>query len=501
VTAVRAAIYCRVSRDREGAGLAVTRQEADCRELVADRGWSVHDVYVDNDLSASVDGRRRRKRPPRPDYERLLRDVRSGVVDVVVAWHTDRLHRQPIELEEWIDACAAHSVTVYTVKAGHLDLSNPAGRMIARQLGAAARFEAEYKADRSRRKHEELATDGKASGSLRAFGHDENGKEHPTEGPIVRDLVKRLLAGESLRSLTQWLIDNEVKTVRGGQWRPVTLAGILPAARLSGQREWTPGSGQVGDRQAQGRGRGFGIIVNSSGPWAPIITPEETEQVRALLKAPSRKTTRPATYLLSGGLLVCGVCGARMNSHTDGGRKTRRYACIRKPGPRGGVGLSAPCGKVSVVAEPVDALVAARFLQALRDTDVTSSSEAAEDPAVQAVMERVEEDQKALERLTHDLYVRRIIGEPEYLSARKVLEGRINEANAVLASNARVKSRSRSVVGAEGSIIESWDEMSMDQRRTLLGAVIERVVVMPVAKEDRGRPRFDPERIKVEWAA
>ena len=51
-SAVACAIYVRISEDRAGAGLGVARQEQDCRELAARRGWDVHDVYVDNDTEA-----------------------------------------------------------------------------------------------------------------------------------------------------------------------------------------------------------------------------------------------------------------------------------------------------------------------------------------------------------------------------------------------------------------------------------------------------------------
>jgi site-specific DNA recombinase len=45
-------IYCRISRDRVGAGLGVERQEEDCRDLANRLRWDVVDVYTDNDLSA-----------------------------------------------------------------------------------------------------------------------------------------------------------------------------------------------------------------------------------------------------------------------------------------------------------------------------------------------------------------------------------------------------------------------------------------------------------------
>jgi len=55
----RAAIYCRLSQDRTGAGVVVERQERDCRTLAEQLGWSVDQVFVDNDVSAY----RRSRRP------------------------------------------------------------------------------------------------------------------------------------------------------------------------------------------------------------------------------------------------------------------------------------------------------------------------------------------------------------------------------------------------------------------------------------------------------
>ena len=41
---------------------------------------------------------------------------------------------------------------------------------------------------------------------------------------MIRDMVARFLAGESLRSLATWLDDNEVRSVYGKPWRTTTLA-------------------------------------------------------------------------------------------------------------------------------------------------------------------------------------------------------------------------------------------------------------------------------------
>jgi site-specific DNA recombinase len=52
VTVRRAAIYCRISQDRAGAGLGVERQREDCAALADRLGWNVVETFTDNDLSA-----------------------------------------------------------------------------------------------------------------------------------------------------------------------------------------------------------------------------------------------------------------------------------------------------------------------------------------------------------------------------------------------------------------------------------------------------------------
>src|SRR5580704_5677342 len=159
LTVIRIAIYCRISRDEQGYAVGVHDQAKRCRELIAERwpgaviivlGCSCReclrfgvppDVYCDNDITA--EGKRRR-----PHYERLLADIEAGRVDIVVAGHTDRLHRNIIELEGYINACDPRGVETHTVKAGELDLTTASGRMVARMLGAAARHELERMMER-----------------------------------------------------------------------------------------------------------------------------------------------------------------------------------------------------------------------------------------------------------------------------------------------------------------------------------------------------------------
>ena len=152
-----ASIYCRISRDRVGAGLGVATQEADCRELARKLGWTIVTVHTDNDLSAHS-GRRR------PGYEALLTEIRAGEIGGVLAWHTDRLHRSPVELEAYVTACETHGVVTHTVKAGQLDLSTASGLMVARILGATARHEVDHMIERQKRAKKRSAEAGQVEG-------------------------------------------------------------------------------------------------------------------------------------------------------------------------------------------------------------------------------------------------------------------------------------------------------------------------------------------------
>lgn len=192
---IRAGIYARISSDREGDSLAISRQLADCEQLAERNGWRVVERYVDPDISA-YGGK------PRPEYARMLEEIEAGVVEAVLVYHADRLHRHPRELEDFIDLCQRQRIKLATVT-GEIDLSTGDGQLIARIQGAVARKESDDKSRRIRRKHEELAQAGRHSGGgTRPFGFEaERRTIRPEEAATIRECARRALAGDSLRSL------------------------------------------------------------------------------------------------------------------------------------------------------------------------------------------------------------------------------------------------------------------------------------------------------------
>lgn len=456
-----AGIYCRISRDPTGAELGVRRQEDDCRELAARRGWDVTDVYVDDDRSA-YSGK------PRPGYDRLLDDLAAGRIDAVVAWHPDRLHRRPVELEAFIDVVERTGAKVATVQSGELDLATPSGRMTARVVGAVARHESEHKSARLRRKHEELAQAGKlAGGGSRPFGYlDDRVTVDTDEARLIREAAARFLAGESLRSLCADWNGRGVPTSTGAAWSPTVMRRLLGSPRIAGLREH--------------RGEVVGPAV-----WPAIIDPVDHRRVRALLDDPARLTWRPGRrYLLTGGIARCGRCGAALvaRPRDDG---ARCYVCAT--GPTGG------CGRLKILAEPLEELVAGAVLDRV---DHLGLVDAATPPAEQDDDGMVEVEQ--LERRFAELGEMWAAGEisrTEWLAARDAVERRLRTARAALADNVRTTGPLDQWKGREGALTAVWDDLNLDQRRAIVAAVIDRVTVGPAV---RGRNRFDPDRVELD---
>jgi hypothetical protein len=200
---------------------------------------------------------------------------------------------------------------------------------MARVLGAFARKESDNSSWRIRRKHEELAQAGRPSGGgTRPFGYEvDRLTTRPAEAATIRDCAGRALAGDSLRSICVDLKRSGVPTVTGAEWKPQTLKRILTSARISGQREHQ------------------GEIV-AKAQWPEIITPAETQRLRAKLNDPERRTNRSARRYLLASLLRCQHCGNRLYSRPrDDG--ARRYVCASGPGFEG-------CGKLTIMAEPLE---------------------------------------------------------------------------------------------------------------------------------------------------
>lgn len=457
ISDMRAAVYCRISADPTGQQAGVRRQEDDCRRLADDLGWTVADVFVDNDLSAST-GKRR------PAYERLLAAVEAGEIDAIIAWHPDRLYRLTRELERIIDVVRGAGAEVRTVTAGEVDLSTPSGRMVARIIGATAQGEVEHKAERQRAANRRAAEAGRLSGrGRRAFGYAPDRSEVvEAEAEVVREVADRLLAGESQTSVCRDLNERGITTTAGNPWRPARLREMIRSPHLAGLRSH--------------RGE---VVARAT--WPAIL--DEVTHRRLARAFDGRRRTTVRRHLLSG-LLVCGaplghsrVCGAAMYGVHLASLDQTIYRCMRREGYAG-------CGRLSIGVE-VEGWLCARVAIAYDRVDDDG------DDRRDRLVEAVADADGRLAELSR-MWAEGELARSEWQAAREVHQRRLDEAERALREADASEQRVRDAVDVRRKLAEGdvWT------RRALVERVVERVVVAPALP---GRAKFDPGRLTVDW--
>ncbi|WP_430376729.1 recombinase family protein [Streptomyces sp. B1-3] len=491
----RVGIYVRISDDREGAGLGVKRQEGDCRLLAASLGWTVVELYDDNDMSAS------NRRKKRKGYHRMMADIESGHIDAVIAWHPDRLYRQPRELEDLMDLLDSPDLDVElrTVTAGAIKLTTSDERMLARIQVAIAKREVEHKSERIRRKIQELVEAGAIHNSgHRAFGYDRHfdgtgprrkitGESvNEQEAAYIRDWADRALEGETLYSLVIEANDNGVLTSTGGPWSYQGMRALLRSGRIAGLKEH------------KGEIKGKAV-------WPAIISAEKHTALRALLntkteeyraKHGDRKTTA-RKYPLSG-LLRCTckvphVIGEQCSCKEQGRQHHKMKTSPRSDRPIGvytcakdGGGCGARTIQIPDLERAMERLLFAQLEEV--EAEVV---EDAEDPRT-----ALEEKLGKLERRKAELEEELDEGDRpvrEITDALTRVKGRISTVQRELAEQS-VKANVLDVDVED--LREAWENYPVARKQAVYRGLIEEILIHPATRPFNV---FNPKRIEVRW--
>lgn len=462
-----AAIYARISADVEGTGLGVVRQVEDCRKLAADRGWPVGDEYVDNDVSA-YSGK------PRREYARMLVDLKSGARDAVIVYNLDRLHRRPVELEEFVSLCESVGVRDVATVTADIDLGNDDGLFMARIFAAFAAKESGRKSARIRRKMLQNAEQGLPHGSARPFGYEPDKiTVRPDEAKVIREVVDRYLAGASIRSLTIWLNDTGIAPAVSKSWQTTAVRQILISGRIAGLREH------------------HGEVIGPAA-WPAIITPAERDRILARMTARSlTKARAPRTYLLSG-TLRCGRCGNRLFSqarHNNPQNRVRRYVCLKGPDHGG-------CGRLTVVALPVEELLTDAVLTRLDSPQLAQAlaGKAGVDADVAVLAAQLDADQARLDELA-GLYAEGAVSAREWIAARDPINNRIAQARRDIAQ-ATDTSAVVDLAGCGEVLRGQWDDLDIDRQQAIIKSVLDHAVIAP---GNPGSRSLDINRVQPHW--
>ncbi|MGW1866171.1 recombinase family protein [Streptomyces mauvecolor] len=391
-----AAIYCRISQAEDDDQTGVDRQERICREIAERRGLVVNQahVYVDNSRSAWS---RRRKRP---GWDELLREARERGFRHIIAYHPDRLMRQPRDLEELLQVSDDHAITLHG-EANRRDLSDPDDRFILRIEVAHACRSSDDTSRRLKSAMQDRAKEGKPQGGVRRFGYAPGGMTIvEEEAEIVREVFDRYLKGEGAAPIAKDLHSRGIKTAGGKAWNSGTIRALLDSRHVAGIRM----------HQGEEVGPGTWPAIIDAGIW------EETQARRQYRSAAHRELlSQPAQrfYLLRG-LVMCGRCGTLMSGTPK--RTGPSYQCNRR-----GRNDEKKCVR-SIRAESLEGFVtdaAIKLLGKLRVDGQLASSNLSED-ATQSLAD----DQRQLAEL-NEMWTGKEISTAEYRKMRKEITDRI----------------------------------------------------------------------------
>ncbi|MBN9545283.1 MAG: recombinase family protein [Alphaproteobacteria bacterium] len=305
---VRCAVYTRKSSehnlDLEFNSLDAQREacEAYIKSQVHE-GWTlVSDRYDDGGISGGSLNR--------PDLQRLLADIRSGLIDTVVVYKVDRLTRSLTDFAKLVELFDASQVSFVSITQA-FNTTTSMGRLTLNILLSFAQFEREVIGERVRDKIAASKRKGLWMGGTCPLGYVIQNKKLvvvPHDAETVRLIFRRYLELESAGLLLRELRDKGIKTKRREQVTGNFVGGVwFCKGGLTYLLKNPTYIGKVAHR---------GEIYPAD--HEPIVAQELFEAVQAKMRSNvhARKLRlRSSPYLLTG--LIFDSVGNRMSpSHT-----------------------------------------------------------------------------------------------------------------------------------------------------------------------------------------
>ena len=132
----------------------------------------------------------------RPGLDKLLADLREGKLSTVVVWRLDRLGRTAKGLTALFDELRELNVNLVSLK-DSLDLSTPAGRLMANVLASVAAYETEVRAERV------LAGQEAARAAGKTWGGSKKGRRLKVSEEQVRVIHKMHAEGAKIAAIAR----------------------------------------------------------------------------------------------------------------------------------------------------------------------------------------------------------------------------------------------------------------------------------------------------------
>lgn len=416
-------------------------------------------VMANRDDDIDVSGTTMQRRALR----RGIDAIRDGEADVLVFAKLDRYSRSTLGGLQTLEEVEALGGSLYF---GDIDVDTrtPTGRQIFTIMLSNAEREVAEKALEMARNARQATLDGVAiSAPLPGYRRtkDRRIEPDPKLAPLIRPLFEMRAAGKSWSHIRRWWHGKTGEWVKLGRFRKMIESRLYL------------GELRYGDTLSDRR-------------HTPLVTPRLWEDAQTVTAARPPRSSE-STALLAG-VLVCSGCMRPMTP--SGGHGGTMYRCQSRNA------TSWTCAEpVSIMQARVDAWVVERFLEWSRvelRAMVTTGDLEDEFARVDARIADAEEELAAYLDATS-------ARSPRFAAGAAKREAAVEEA---VAERKRLESE-RVVAGIRYQANERWDEWDIDERRQMLRACIERVVVQPTRLTSAGgRARLPvADRVGIDWAS
>ncbi|MDF2865759.1 MAG: Recombinase [Clostridia bacterium] len=317
--------YVRLSREDEDTNnfesQSITNQKEFLTSYVLENGWNLVNIYSDDGYSGTNFNR--------PGFEKLIEDIESGLIDMVITKDLSRFGRDYITTGYYLEKYFPEKRIRYIAINDGIDtaVDNTSNDMTPFR----AVFNDMYAKDISKKVRTSLKTKqikGEYLGTTAPYGYN---KDKESKGKLVIDeessvYVKRIfrefLSGKSINSIKDGLIRDSLQTPSGyrriknsqkwmqGVWCYTTIVRILKNEAYIGhtiQNKKQKISYKV-KKQIDIPRINWIKVENTH---EPIISLGDFNKVQKILQNRSYIPNKGKPHLLSG-LLFCGQCGARV---------------------------------------------------------------------------------------------------------------------------------------------------------------------------------------------
>lgn len=298
-------------------------------------GWGkIVETYIDDGYSA--------KDTNRPAYQRMMKDIRAGKVNLILVTDISRLSRSIHDFCILLKELDEHKAKFLSVKE-QFDTSTPAGEMMIYNMVNLAQFERRQTSERVAMNFHSRAMRGLLNGGSPVLGYDKDptnpGKliVNKDEVPMVRTIFETYLETGSIQATAIRLNGTGIlpkigkgrkyRHIASGRWTVPTVRSHLTNLGYAGKREVNRNYKNE-DQDYLKSWQRYQVV---SASWPRIIDEESFLIVQKMLeenrlKERDRFKNGERRFFLLSGIIRCGDCGRALIGQAATGRsQTHRY--------------------------------------------------------------------------------------------------------------------------------------------------------------------------------